>query len=183
MPARKPKAQGPVSRAELGRLLGVSLTTVDRWRRNGCPVELVDEVPHYPVARVVEWRIDRARAEAEAAGPAIPEAVLRRRRMQAETRLAELALEEAQAAVVPVDLVVELVGAVISNVVARLNAIPGRYAGKLARTRATGGAKKLLQEAVREVRGELSSGDAIAARARADGKGAKAVRGAARTAS
>ena len=29
---------GPVTRAEVGRILRVSLTTVDRWKKNGCPI-------------------------------------------------------------------------------------------------------------------------------------------------
>ena len=60
-----PTELGPVTRAEVGCLLRVSLTTVDRWKKNGCPMVMVARVGHYPLHELVEWRIERARATAE----------------------------------------------------------------------------------------------------------------------
>ena len=178
-PARSPAELGPVTRSEVVRILRVAPTTVDAWKRADCPQTRVGNRTLYPIHELVTWLVDRAKSEAAPSEDVIDLNRVRDREARARMELAELALKEARGDVVPLDLVVELVDAEYGNAAAKLGTLV-RYAGRLAKCKSTAKAKGILQEAIRGTRGELSSGPAIAERAREGGRGAKRVKGAAR---
>ncbi len=165
---RKPKLR---TRAELAVEFDVELTTVDRWRRRGVPQEGTAGAPRFRTADVVEWLVERTRQDATRDDAAIDLDLYRRRRLIADTELAELALEEARAEVVPLDVVSEIVGESFDRVRAKILAFPGRYAARLARLESAARIKAALRGAVVEVLEELSSGDAVGRRAREEAPG------------
>lgn len=181
---------GPVGRAELARILRIDLTTVDRWRKNGCPCDTSSRPYRYPVDQVVEWLCDeRAKRITAARAGSSPEredaaALLdsyKMRRARADTELAELVLEEARGQIVPTDVVLEVLGAHVDRAKSRFLAFPGRYAARFVRIKTIPAMKKALQVAVREVLVELSNEAAIADHARAKSRGSRVVAKAARS--
>jgi len=85
------------NRAELARVFGIALTTVDTWLRVGCPYDQKGAPGRewvFDTAEVARWREERVRAEA--GGQDVQDdAALNRRKRLAETRLAELELAKA----------------------------------------------------------------------------------------
>jgi phage terminase Nu1 subunit (DNA packaging protein) len=85
------------NRAELARMFGIALTTVDTWLRLGCPFDQKGAPGRewvFDTADVARWREERARAEA-GGQETQDDAALTRRRKLAETRFAELELAKA----------------------------------------------------------------------------------------
>jgi phage terminase Nu1 subunit (DNA packaging protein) len=81
-----------VNRQQLAEVFGISLPTVDAWRRAGCPYVVKGGSGKewaFDTADVAEWREQRARDEA--AGNEIQdEAALRKRKLIADTKIVEL---------------------------------------------------------------------------------------------
>lgn len=103
--ATKPNAGGStVTRTGLAEVFGVSFPTVDTWVRQGCPVlrrgsRGVEWA--FDTAAVIKWREQRA-AENAAGNVQADEAELKRRKLEAETKLAELEFAKAKGDVAPV---------------------------------------------------------------------------------
>lgn len=92
-----------VNRSQLAATFGVSLPTVDQWVRSGCPhvtKGAQGQSWKFNTADVTQWRISTAVAEATGDADAL-ENDLRRRRMLADTKHAELNLAKAQGEVAP----------------------------------------------------------------------------------
>jgi phage terminase Nu1 subunit (DNA packaging protein) len=84
--------------------MGISLPTVDRWIRDGCPVKQrgAKGVPwEFSLPDVVAWWGNRQREAAAGDGHA-DEAELKRRKLAAETAKVELELAQARALVAPI---------------------------------------------------------------------------------
>jgi terminase small subunit / prophage DNA-packing protein len=93
-----------VNRQELSTAMGVSLPTVDRWIRDGCPVKQrgAKGVPwEFSLPDVVAWWGNRQR-EAASGDSMADEAELKRRKLAAETAKSELELAQARGLVAPV---------------------------------------------------------------------------------
>lgn len=93
-----------VNRAELADAMGVSLPTVDRWVKEGCPIKVRPRkgVPaQFVLGEVVSWWGARERENATG-GATTDEAELRRRKLAAETGTAELEFARARGEVAPV---------------------------------------------------------------------------------
>jgi phage terminase Nu1 subunit (DNA packaging protein) len=155
-----PPAEHRFSRADLARELGISLPTVDSWRRRGLRDVGSAKAPRFLLRDVVEFEKTRSRESAEREDGAIDLDLLRRRRALADTELAELALEEAKGRVVATDLVEELLADVFARVRAKLLAFPSRYAARIAKLKSAPKVKGVLREATREVLTELAEDDA-----------------------
>lgn len=90
-----------VNRADLATLCNVTLPTVDAWVRRGCPaVERGSKGREwqFDFAEVVQWRIDRAVADAVAAhggdGAGMSKEEADRRKAVAQAHMAEVELED-----------------------------------------------------------------------------------------
>lgn len=81
-----------VNRQQLAEVFGISLPTVDAWRRAGCPYVVKGGSGKewaFDTADVAEWREQRAREEA-AGNEVQDEAALRKRKLIADTKIVEL---------------------------------------------------------------------------------------------
>jgi hypothetical protein len=57
-----------VNRSELARRLGVSLTTIDNWGRNGCPFRKMGRTVLFDPDKVQDWRSGNKDLKKEAMG-------------------------------------------------------------------------------------------------------------------
>jgi phage terminase Nu1 subunit (DNA packaging protein) len=92
------------NRQELSQAMGVSLPTVDRWIRDGCPMKQrgTKGVPWvFSLPDVVAWWGDRQRESAAGSAPTDVEDA-RRRKLSAEAAMAELELAKARGDVAPI---------------------------------------------------------------------------------
>lgn len=89
------KGQGQkVNRKQLADVFGISLPTVDAWLRSGCPFDQKGERGRewvFDTADVMRWREQLARDDAGDT-EAQDDAALKRRKVAAEVKLAELEL-------------------------------------------------------------------------------------------
>lgn len=169
-PAPKPKAPKTVNRAALAELFGVSLPTVDAWRRRGVPqVEAGRGQIGFIPRDVVAWLLDREREQSAKHELEISLVELERRRALADTELAELRLARERAEVTPNDIAVGLIAAEYEAVRAKIQAIPGRYASSLARLKTSPKTKAALREIAIEILSELSDPGDVCERARERG--------------
>ena len=99
------KALNHVNRSELAGIFGISLPTVDVWVKQGCPIVkkggTAGRAYVFDTAAVFRWRNDRA-VEQATGETAVDLEVLNRRKILAQTQLAELELAEASGKVAPV---------------------------------------------------------------------------------
>lgn len=72
------------------------------------------------------------------------------RKMAAEARLAELALEEREGKLLPVDSFQRLLGVIVQELRARVTAFPGKYAPRLVGLKTIAEAQVLLEQAANE---------------------------------
>lgn len=115
-----------VNRAGLAEIFGVSMPTVDSWVRGGCPVVKRG-------GRGMEWQFDtaaiavwlRERAVSDATGTTqADEAELKRRKLAAETAVAELDLAKAKGLVAPLDQIERNMAKAFAELRANLRNIP-----------------------------------------------------------
>lgn len=124
---------GIVNRTGLARDLGVNLSTVDHWVRKGCPVIAKG-------SRGKEWKFDTAAVHAWDVQQKIAEATgaekadgdeLRRRKLQAETELAEIEVAKARELVVGVSQVQRNQANIFAEIQINLRNIPNRIAASI----------------------------------------------------
>ena len=142
-------------------MLGVNLSTVDNWVRDGCPWvrrpvrQGVGQWEFSPPA-VFQWRIDRERKAALGDVEKIDEAEARRRKLAAEAGLAELELHIANGAAVRIQdqekVWVQMVGAAR----ARLLSLPSKLGRLLAIEVEPGACQALVESGINEALAELS---------------------------
>lgn len=117
-----------VNRQGLADHMGVSTASVDRWVREGCPVVKRGSrgvQSEYDLADVIQWYGDR-RAR-EAGGDAVTDIdELKRRRMSAETEVAELELAKARGDVAPVRDFERTQSMLMASIRANMRNVPGR---------------------------------------------------------
>jgi phage terminase Nu1 subunit (DNA packaging protein) len=94
-----------VNREELAEIEGVSLNTITRWIRQGCPYLQKGRQGRpwkFNTMEVREWSIQKAREDATGSKP-MNEQELKLRKLSAETNRAELDLAEARQQVAPIE--------------------------------------------------------------------------------
>ena len=100
------RGQGAIlNRAEMADHLGISMTTLDDWVRRGCPVlERGSRGRRWSFnsADVRGWREETVRSE-DVGRPAVPDPEMKRRRLLADTEMAEFNLARAKAKVVSIE--------------------------------------------------------------------------------
>lgn len=118
-----------LGRSELAALFGVSLPTIDNWRRAGCPARKGPGTFRYPLADVLRWVMARKEAEAGQARASVDE--LKRRKLEAETHQAELEPLRANDEAVEIVAAVAILQDILAAVRARLMQVPGKWASRL----------------------------------------------------
>lgn len=123
-----------VNRSGLSEVFGVSLPTIDEWVRRGCPV--VERGGRgrqwqFNTARVRSWREEVVREEATGV-QVVPADELKRRKLEAETEMAELDLERARDLVAPIEQIERAMAKAFGEVRANMrNVLPSRLARRL----------------------------------------------------
>lgn len=99
-----------LNRTQAANFCGVAELTVDAWRRGGLPSRKIGRAVKFNSKAIVDWLVERARAEVEASfastdGAADDESMAeaQRRRAVAEARLAELKLGQLEGGLVTID--------------------------------------------------------------------------------
>ncbi len=150
-----------VNRSQLAENLGVNLSTIDNWVRDGCPyisrpVRQGVGRWEFSVSAVFEWRINRERQAVLGDVVTIDEAEARRRKLAAEAGLAELELHKANGAAVAIKdqerIWVQMVGAAR----ARLLSLPTKLCRSLAIEVDAHACQVLIEEGIIEALSELS---------------------------
>lgn len=126
--AVKPQSLRHVTRSALAEFFNVSMPTVDTWVRSGCPFLRKG-------GRGVEWQFDTAavaawlrdRAVSDATGDTVTdETELRRRKLQAETTLAELELAKAKGEIAPIHEFERAQSRIMAAIQANVMNVPAR---------------------------------------------------------
>jgi len=133
MPKQAKIAGEVVTRERLAGILGCSPTTIDRYRRAGCPQlkhGRTSQGHEFNTAEIVKWLIERSGSGAAPADASQAEA--RRRRELANAELAELKLRKLRGELVAIEDCLPILREELANVRSRLMAIPGRLAQSLA---------------------------------------------------
>lgn len=93
-----------LNRADLAAHMGVSVVTIDTWRKDGMPVDVRGDrgvAWQFDLAEVIKWRIDRAKDAANADTPdGLDE--IEKRTAAAKMLKAELELAQARGDVAPI---------------------------------------------------------------------------------
>ena len=122
-----------VTRAGLAEVFGVALPTVDGWIRDGCPYEERGgrgKEWRFNTAKVGKWLRDRAVEHATGENQT-DEAELRRRKLAAETALAELNLAKARSLVADITQAERMVARAFAGVAANMRNLPSRAVPQL----------------------------------------------------
>ena len=114
------------NRTQIGEAFGVELTTVDKWRRSGCPAEKKGQNVMFSVRQVSDWLRSR---DIETSGVLdLGQERAKLTKLQAEK--ATLELEIARGNLIPMELVVETWQGHIGNARAKLLAFPPKAAAQ-----------------------------------------------------
>lgn len=153
------------NRTELSQILGISLTTVDSYVREGMPAEERADRSRgkqweFDTTKVINWLIARAlereRGGARADGGAESWQDARARNIAVTANLRELEYKQKLGELVSIDDVAEKVGQEYAVVKSRLRAIPGRMAQILSPEMLPEEVERRLKEEVRASLAALS---------------------------
>lgn len=117
-----------VNRQGLAEAMGVSLPTIDRWISEGCPYKTRGKKGiqwEFAVPEVVAWWGNRERESASGTSTA-DENELKRRKLLAETRRAELEFAKAAAEVAPVAQFERATARMLAGIRANIMNVPAR---------------------------------------------------------
>ncbi len=148
-----------VNRAELARILGVDVRTIDTYTRQGMPIEKRSrrkgDPSEYNTAAAIEWLRE---SSSEESVPLDFEKA-RARKMRADAELAEYDLAKTRGELVAVEDVAALVNEDYSAVRLALLGIPARLSAELVIAEDADMVRAILDESIREALAELASRD------------------------
>lgn len=152
------------NRTQLAENLGVDLTTIDRWVRDGCPyvrrpVRKGVGSWEFSAAAVFEWRINRERQAVLGEVVNIDENEARRRKLAAEAGLAELELSKGQGLCVSIADSAQAWGQMVGACRAKLLGIPTKLGHQVAIESDRLRCEDLLTQCVHEALSELAEGE------------------------
>jgi hypothetical protein len=111
-------------------LLGVTTATLRNWQRAGCPVAEAGgkgRATRYNSAAVFDWRLRLSLAETD-----LPLDEARRRKLAAEAKLAEMALDVKRGELTPTQPLILYIEQTFGNYKKSLQALPARYGAQIA---------------------------------------------------
>ena len=115
------------NRAQISEAFGVNLTTIDKWRRSGCPSVQKGKGVIFSVRDVSDWL--RSRDTATGGDLDLSQERAKLTKLQAEK--AKLELEQQRGNLIPMELVVEAWQGLIGNARAKLLALPPKAAAQV----------------------------------------------------
>lgn len=146
-----------VNRSELARLLGVALTTIDSYRHAGLPSRVEGHNVVFDVAEAFKWYRDYLERATKGATDSLEAAKLRE--LAASATLKELRVERERRNLVPAEYAAESVSRVLSNVRARLLALPQALAPEASRLDDPHQIEQLLRSALYDAMTEIAEED------------------------
>lgn len=111
---------------QIAEAFGINLTTVDKWRRSGCPAEKKGPNVMFSVRQVSDWLRSR---DMESSGT-LDLGQERAKLTKLQAQKATLELEVAKGNLIPMELVVETWQGHIGNARAKLLAMPAKAAAQ-----------------------------------------------------
>lgn len=167
------KGKGQVcNRGEVAEFFGVTPPTVDGWVRAGCPIVSKGQrgvSSQFNTAEVANWL--RMKAREEGSGTALAdESELKRRKLSAETAMAELELAKARGQVAPLDQVERMVSRAFAEVRAGLRNIPSRVVSSLIGETNERQFKRVLLEEIDQALEALANADLSPAEEQEEGE-------------
>jgi len=151
-----------VNRSNLADVLGVALTTVDTYRRQGMPIAQEGSQGkefQFDTKEVIEWLITLKVGGGEG-GKVSTYEMSRAREKAATARMKELQLEEMEGRMLDVDDIMAPIEEQYGVVKSRVQAIPGRMAQTLAPELSAAAVERMLKAEINQALAELST-DAI----------------------
>lgn len=138
---------------QIAEAFGINLTTVDKWRRSGCPAEKKGPNVMFSVRQVSDWLRSR---DMESSGTLdLGQERAKLTKIQAEK--ATLELEAAKGNLIPMELVVETWQGHIGNARAKLLAMPAKAAAQTIGMDEYLESEKFLTGLINEALDELSN--------------------------
>tara|TARA_B110001469_G_C9617871_1_gene307767 strand:+ start:58 stop:570 length:513 start_codon:yes stop_codon:yes gene_type:complete len=115
------------NRSQIAEAFGVNLSTVDKWRRSGCPAEQNGKLVVFSVRVVSDWLRSR---DVESSGVLdLGQERAKLTKLQAEKT--KLELEQQRGNLIPMELVLATWQSHIGNARAKLLALPPKIAGQV----------------------------------------------------
>lgn len=153
-----------LNRAQTADFFGVALTTIDDWVRRDCPVVSRGgrgRAWKFNTAEVHHWRLEDAQAAASGVQNVSADE-LKRRKLEAETEMAELELAKAKDLVAPIEQIERALAKAFGEVRANLrNALPGRCARRLIGVTKQSAIKAVLLDEIDQALEALADDDLI----------------------
>ena len=141
------------NRTQIGEAFGVELTTVDKWRRSGCPAIKNSKSVIFSVREVSDWLRSR---DMETSGT-LDLGQERAKLTKLHAEKATLELEQQRGNLIPMELVVETWQGHIANARAKMLALPPKAAAQAVGVESYLEIEQLITELVNEALDELQN--------------------------
>ena len=138
---------------QIAEAFGINLTTVDKWRRSGCPAEKKGPNVMFSVRQVSDWLRSR---DMESSGT-LDLGQERAKLTKLQAQKATLELEVAKGNLIPMELVVETWQGHIGNCRAKLLAMPAKAAAQTIGMDEYLESEQFLTELINEALDELNN--------------------------
>jgi len=153
-----------LNRTETADHFGIAMTTLDDWVRRDCPVlqrGARGRPWQFNTADLMKWREADIRAQSQGVQSASADE-LKRRKLEAETEMAELDLAKAKDLVAPIEQIERALSKAFGEVRANLrNVVPGRTARRLVGETNQTKIKAMLLEEIDQALKALADDDLI----------------------
>jgi len=144
------------NRTQISDAFGVSLTTVDKWRKKGCPCVEVEKKVSFTVRDVSDWLRNRG---LETDGNLdLSQERAKLTKLQAEK--ATLELEQQRGNLIPMELVIEGWQGLLANARAKLLALPPKVAAQVLGMESYVEVEHVIRDIIYEALDELA-GDVV----------------------
>lgn len=149
-----------ISKADLAQYVGVSLTTITNWVRQGCPYVTKGAKGRawtFNSAEVMTWREEKIAQNAVGDTASLDIEEARRRKLAAEAAMVELDLAKRRGEVIEIEEVAGVVGDDYANVRAKLLSLPTKLAPQLIGIDDPAECQALIERGVAEALEELTA--------------------------
>ena len=139
-----------LNRSETAQKLNVSLTTLDDWRRKGCPHTKTGKQVYFEIKEIERWLDNRSSGELDYTQE-------RAKLTKLHAEKATLELEQQRGNLIPMELVVETWQGHIANARAKMLALPPKAAAQAVGVESYLEIEQLITELVNEALDELQN--------------------------
>lgn len=138
-----------LTQKELAEVLPVTARQIRTLTKEGMPTENLGARTLYPLAECVRWYV--AYREAIVSGQRSSKSEAQTRKIEAQARLAELEVEEAEGRLIPLDLHEDRLAAILDRLRSKILAIPGAWPPRLMGAKSVPDMVRRLKPLVQEI--------------------------------